>query len=236
MRERQKTKGPRISPEAAIRAALEVLDEEGLDNVTLRKIASKIGIQAPTLYWHFKNKSDLIDDMAEAILKDGGMYDLQPPKDKNAWTEWLTQTAHTLRRAMLSHRDGGRIVAGASFRSKAMQKLKLTSLQVLHGAGFDHLQSSLGSETITDYVWGYVIEEQANPTVTSGQSPELSMMRDTTDSSEMMLMDQTMDEWSKHAPEELFNWGLQTIISGLKMRLENERIRDSLNERHLVSR
>ncbi len=50
-----------------------VLDEEGLDDVTLRKIASKLGIQDPTLYWHFKNKSDLIDDMAEAILKDGGM-------------------------------------------------------------------------------------------------------------------------------------------------------------------
>jgi TetR/AcrR family tetracycline transcriptional repressor len=207
-----------------IRAALEVLDEEGLDNVTLRKIASKLSIQAPTLYWHFKNKSDLIDDMAEVILNDGGMYDLQLPNNSTAWAEWLTRTAHALRRAMLLHRDGGRIVAGASFRSKAMQKLKLTNMQVLHCAGFDHLQSSLGSETITDYVWGYVIEEQANPTVTAGQSPELSMMRETTDSSEMMLLDQTMDEWSKHSPEELFDWGLQIIISGLKMRLENERI------------
>jgi TetR/AcrR family tetracycline transcriptional repressor len=225
MRDHPKPRGPRISPDVVIRAALVVLDEEGLDEVTLRKIASKLGIQAPTLYWHFKNKSDLIDDMAEAILKDGGMSDLLPPKDRNTWAEWLTQTAHSLRKAMIAHRDGGRVVAGASLRSKTMQKLKLTNFRVLHDAGFDSLYALLESDTITDYVWGYVIEEQANPTMTPDHSPSLSVMRETLEGPDMILMDQIMKEWNKRSPEEVFDWGLQTIVSGLRVMLENERVK-----------
>ncbi len=219
MRDRSYPRGPRISPEAVIRAALEVLDEEGLDDVTLRKIASKLDIRAPTLYWHFKNKSDLIDDMAEVILKDGGMYDLKPPKDGGAWAEWLAQTAHSLRRAMVSHRDGGRVVAGASFRSNAMKKLKSTNVLVLNEAGFDPLHSILGSETVTDYVWGYVIEEQATPPLTLDDMPGL---RERMEEPDMVLVGQAMTELMKRPPEELFDWGLQIILSGLKKALEEE--------------
>ena len=225
MRDHPKPRSPRISPDVVIGAALEVLDEGGLDDITLRRIATKLGIQAPTLYWHFKNKSDLIDDMAEAILKEGGMYDLQTPIDRNTWAEWLTQTAHALRQAMIAHRDGGRVVAGASLRSKAIQKLKLANFRVLHDAGFDPLYALLESDAITDYVWGYVIEEQTNPTMTPDHSPELALMREALEGPDMMLMDQIMREWNMRSPEELFDWGLQTIISGLKVMLENDRVR-----------
>ncbi len=157
-----------------MRAGLEILDEEGLDNITLRKIASKLGVQAPALYWHFKDKSDIIDDMAQAILKEGGIEDLVAPSDKDAWADWLTRTAHMLHKAMLSYREGGRIVAGATLRSKAMMNLKITSTQVLNDAGLDLLHASLASETVIDYVWGYVIEEQAGgaPEVGSGPAQE----------------------------------------------------------------
>ena len=47
MRERPNPKSPRIEPEAVVRAGLEILDAEGLERVTLRQIASKLGVQAP---------------------------------------------------------------------------------------------------------------------------------------------------------------------------------------------
>ena len=112
MRDRPKRKSPHIEPEAVVRAGLEILDAEGLENVTLRRIADKLSVQAPALYWHFKDKADIIDDMAQAILKEGGIEDLVAPSDSKAWAEWLTRTAHSLHKAMLSHREGGRIVAG----------------------------------------------------------------------------------------------------------------------------
>ena len=225
MRERRSPKSPRIEPEAVVRAGLQILDEAGLEQVTLRQIASKLGVQAPALYWHFKDKSDIIEDMAQAILKEGGFEDLTVPTDPSAWSEWLTQTAHSLRRAMLSHREGARIVAGADFRSGAMVRLKTTSTQVLNGAGFDLLHASLASETVTNYVWGYVIEEQTMP---PGSKADPTSLRDSVRSRsqknpEWKLIEEIMDHRNEMTDEEQFDWGLQVIIDGLKLSLDKEK-------------
>lgn len=225
MRERPNQKSPRIEPEAVVRAGLEILDEEGLDNITLRKIASRLGVQAPALYWHFKDKSDIIDDMAQAILKEGGIEDLVVPSDKGAWADWLTCTAHTLHKAMLSHREGGRIVAGATLRSKAMLHLKVTSTQVLHDAGFDLLRASLASETVSDYVWGYVIEEQAGgaPELESGLIPDGRSIPRSKAIPEWKMLEDVWEERKQLTGDELFDWGLQIIISGLKVSLNESK-------------
>jgi TetR/AcrR family transcriptional regulator, tetracycline repressor protein len=217
MRERPKPKGPRIEPEAVVRAGLEILDEEGLERVTLRQIASRLGVQAPALYWHFKDKSDIIDDMAQAILKDGGFEDLVVPLDKNAWTGWLTDTAHSLRHAMLSHREGARIVAGASFRSKAMMRLKTRSTQVLNEAGFDLLHASLASETVINYVWGYVIEEQALPPELDSDPNFIKLfISRSKEDPDWKMIEEVNKQRNERTGEELFDWGLQVIIAGLR--------------------
>jgi TetR/AcrR family tetracycline transcriptional repressor len=227
MRIRPNPKHPHIEPEAVVRAGLEILDEEGLDNITLRKIASRLGVQAPALYWHFKDKSDIIDDMAQAILKEGGIEDLVAPSDNNTWADWLTRTAHTLHRTMLSYREGGRIVAGATFRSKAMVNLKVTSTRVLQDAGFDLLHASLASETVIDYVWGYVIEEQAAPAPTepwSGSSQEGRSVPRSEEFPEWKMLEEVMGERKKLTGDEQFDWGLQIIISGLKSSLNHAEV------------
>src|ERR1035438_1243274 len=157
----RRARTPHIEPEAVVRAALEILDAEGLEHITLRKISSRIGVQAPALYWHFRDKQDITDDMAQAILVQGGVEDIKPPRDSTAWAEWLVETAHVVRRAMVSHRDGGRVVAGASFRARTLENGVMLAINVLKKAGFALLHASLATATTIDYVWGYVIEEQA---------------------------------------------------------------------------
>ena len=225
MRERPNQKSPHIEPEAVVRAGLEILDEEGLDGITLRKIASRLGVQAPALYWHFRDKSDIIDDMAQAILKEGGIEDLVAPSDNSAWAVWLTQTAHTLHRAMLSHREGGRIVAGATLRSKAMLHLKVTSTLVLRDAGFDLLRASLASETVSDYVWGYVIEEQAGGAPEEGSAPSQDgrAVPRTKEIPEWKMLEEVWEERKELTGDELFDWGLQIIINGLKLSLDGSK-------------
>jgi TetR/AcrR family tetracycline transcriptional repressor len=220
MRERPKPRSPRIEPEAVVRAGLEILDEEGLERVTLRQIASKLGVQAPALYWHFKDKRDIIDDMAQAILKDGGFEDLEIPLDKDAWADWLTQTSHSLRKTMISHREGARIVAGATFRSNAMLRLKSISTKVMNNAGFDPLHASMAVETVINYVWGYVIEEQAGPSGPDDRFQGMSIKSRSEMNPEWKMIGEVMDERNKLTQEELFDWGLQVIINGLKFSLD----------------
>jgi len=220
-----RAKKQRIDPEEVVRAAIELLDADGLDQITLRQLASKFGVQPPALYWHFKDKQDLVEDMAQAILKGGGIDEIDLPADTATWAEWLTSVAYSVRRALLSHRDGGRVVAGASFfRARALARLAVLMMVVLNRAGFDSAHSTLGAGTVIDYVWGYVIEEQA------GEGPEVDP-GDPSVGEEVAFPFSLFDLYGldagafakdrdKLTADEQFDWGLQLIITGLKSALK----------------
>ena len=222
----RKTKTPHIEPNAVIKAALEILDAEGLENVTLRHLAAKLNVQAPALYWHFKDKSDITDDMAQAILKNGGLDNITPPKDINNWDSWLKDLMHSLRNALIAHKDGGRVVAGATFgRAYTLEKIVVSTAKVLEKAGFDRLHANMAIGTSIDYVWGFVIEEQAGmapPAFLSfvAQSGENPAIRDI--SEDHAYLSSVMDEYHKITATKIFDWGLQVIITGLKSAKEKK--------------
>jgi TetR/AcrR family tetracycline transcriptional repressor len=150
--------------EQIIAAAMALLDEEGLNSLSLRKLATKLDMQAPGLYWHFKNKELLIDYLAEEILK-AEFDDLQPKTEEETWQEWLTSAMERLRKVMLAHTDGARVVAGAHpYPVITLGKIFETSLISLRNGGFDLTTALLTTMTATNYTFGYVIEEQASPT------------------------------------------------------------------------
>ena len=220
----RETKAPRLQPEAVIRAALEILDAEGLENVTLRRIAAKLNVQAPALYWHFKDKQDLTEDMAQTILSNAKLDNFTSPSDINDWPQWLADLMHSVRNALIAHRDGGRVVAGASFgRAYALEKMLAQIARVLNRAGFDSLHAGLAAATTIDYVWGFVIEEQAG-TEPKELIAHLSNPKQTPSNRANLENDAFLrafiEEYHKMTPAETFDWGLQVIITGLKVSLK----------------
>lgn len=219
----KKAKASRIQPEAVIKAALEILDAEGLENVTLRRLAAKLNVQAPALYWHFKDKSDITDDMAQAILKNAGLDDITPPADINTWDSWLKNLMRSLRNALIAHRDGGRVVAGATFgRAYTLEKIMVMTTKVLEKAGFDRLHANIATSTAIDYVWGFVIEEQAGIAPEAALSALAPPDRDQatrSTSEDDAYLSLVMEEYRKTTSTEAFDWGLQAIIVGLKSNL-----------------
>jgi TetR/AcrR family tetracycline transcriptional repressor len=204
--------------------ALEILDAEGLDHVTLRKISSKLGIQAASLYWHFKDKQDIIGDMAQAILSTDELSKVTAPKNISDWSKWLTDLAHSIRSALIAHREGGRVVAGASFfRANTLAKIANLSTEVLVEVGFTPLNASIATSTIFDYVWGFVIEEQSHSAMIETENPEdTSSQKEASDIRSLVnvnLWRQIMDDRDKLTPTGEFDCGLELIINGLKSTL-----------------
>jgi TetR/AcrR family transcriptional regulator, tetracycline repressor protein len=227
MRERAPRRRAPIEPEAVVRTGLQILDEKGLEHVTLREIASRLGVKAPALYWHFRDKQDLMDDMAQAILIDAGLDKIQMPKDIGSWAEWLADAARSMRRALLSHREGGRVVAGATlFRARSLALLGLMAIRVTKEAGFDATQASLAVTTVFDYVWGYVIEEQAafgpDPKEKSYEQVMESMYQSDF-GPQVKMLEAVIKEVERLTPEQRFDWGLEAIITGLKSALKEAR-------------
>ena len=60
-----------LSKAGIVQAALGVLDEAGFDGLTVRAVAGRLGVQAPALYWHVRDKQELIDEMATDGLAAG---------------------------------------------------------------------------------------------------------------------------------------------------------------------
>src|SRR5207247_2011645 len=84
-----------LSRERVIGTALRVMDEDGLDAVTMRRIGRELGVEAMSLYNHVRDKEDILDSISEAVLSE-----FQVPSADD-WTEGLRAAAREYRRLLL---------------------------------------------------------------------------------------------------------------------------------------
>lgn len=150
----------RAGREPAVHAALELLDRHGLDGLTLGAIAKELNVRAPTLYWRFSNKKDLIDEMATRIIADW-IRPLASPRDGDQWRDWTVRFATTFRRALKARRDGARLVAGTYLKYNVDLDAMEYGLTLFASAGIGVGAAILCCRNLYDFVVGFTIEEQA---------------------------------------------------------------------------
>jgi TetR/AcrR family tetracycline transcriptional repressor len=142
------------------RTALRLLNEVGLEGLTLRAIAKELDVKAPALYWHFKDKQALLDEMATEMLRRmaADMQESAPPAD---WREGLAAAMRGLREHLLRYRDGAKVYSGTHFTDMSYAGPMEANLRMLTGAGFTPAAAARAWLTAYSYTIGYVIEEQA---------------------------------------------------------------------------
>lgn len=154
---RTQTLGVTVDRTRIAREALDLLDEVGLEGLTVRRLAARLNVKSPALYWHFRSKQELLDEMAQELQS---TQDLGPPRSGEAWRDWLSRRTLERRRVLLSRRDGARLVAGARPAPSALTSFE-KELQALVEFGFTPLQAVRAVTTLGHYVSGFVLEEQA---------------------------------------------------------------------------
>lgn len=200
--------------EPVVRAALQLLDREGLEGFTLRKVAAEIGVQAPTLYWRFRNKQDLVDEMATQVLLDVGAELAKAPLPR-AWPELTRLVARTLRAMLLSYRDGARMVAGTRVRSPEVYRHMEASLRVFADAGIAPGEAALCFKTVTDFVIGFTIEQQAVVSKTGERTPGYEPeTRDAAIDPELHPLSRSLGPSMFANYDQMFERGLDLIIAG----------------------
>jgi TetR/AcrR family transcriptional regulator, tetracycline repressor protein len=150
----------KVNREQMIRAGLKLLNDGGLEQLTLRSLAEKLNIQAATLYWHFKSKQDLIDEMATLLLAEGSHL-LLPRRTETDWTIWAASFGTGLRKILLGCRDGARLVAGSRLTDTRFMTVAERIAKRLTEAGFTVRQTVVLMSVINDYTESFVMEEQA---------------------------------------------------------------------------
>lgn len=147
---------PRLDQARTVEAALVLLDESGLDALTMRRLADAVGVQAGALYRHFATKQDLLTAMAERMLAGCST----PPPDPD-WSGRLTALARRMRTALLAHRDGARVYAGTHSTGANTLGFAETLVGVLRGAGFGPEEAARTAMTVVHFTVGHTLEEQA---------------------------------------------------------------------------
>jgi TetR/AcrR family tetracycline transcriptional repressor len=148
-----------VDRERIVTEAMALLDAEGLEGVTLRKLAARLGVRQPTLYWHLPNKAALVTALAEAIL-DQEFGELSPPPPHEPWQDWLAELAQRLRRALLAHPDGARVLS-ASQLSVKMADISELAMSALVAQGIPLHRARVIVLTVERFTFGHVLEEQA---------------------------------------------------------------------------
>ncbi len=143
---------------AVVDTALRLLDDVGLDGLSLRRLAGELGVRAPALYRHFAGKEDLLRAMADAMFA-AEMAVLDRPGPGMDWADWLLARSRAVRRAMLSVRDGGRLKEHLHDPADQWPGLELL-LQMMEEAGFAVEDAMPAIFALGNHILGAVIAEQ----------------------------------------------------------------------------
>jgi TetR/AcrR family transcriptional regulator, tetracycline repressor protein len=152
-----------LTRDLLIETGLRLLDEVGLDGLTVRRLATELGVQSPALYWHIRTKQELLDGMANELILRAGMG---PPEAGESWQTWLRRRAHAYRKSLLASRDGARVVASAVRGGDAVVQFE-RELAAMVTLGFTPLLALRTIAIIGSFTDGHVLQEQgATPPAT----------------------------------------------------------------------
>ncbi len=138
-----------------VERAIGVLDERGLDDLTMRRLAADLGVQPGALYHHFTNKDALLAAVADALLDRG-----RRAMEIVTWEAELRLVCVELRDAMLAARDGAALVARVHALGLGAAEPQQRMAGALARAGADDHLARIGARTLLHFVFGHVVEEQ----------------------------------------------------------------------------
>ena len=153
----------RLSKRAVTDRALKLADADGLDTLTIRKLAQDLGVTPMALYWHFRSKEDLLEGVAERVW---GEIDVNV--DPSApWPDQLAGLLKSLVSVLRAHPSAPRLVLEHEKRNEAALRATEVTLKVLRDAGFD---PRYASEVARSTLWTGITLVMSEP----GYHPELS--------------------------------------------------------------
>ncbi|MFE9096506.1 TetR/AcrR family transcriptional regulator [Streptomyces sp. NPDC007264] len=221
---------PALSREQIVAEALRLLDSEGIDALSMRKLGNRLGAGATSLYRHVANKDELIELAVDEIY---GEIEVPEAADPARWREDAARCAHDLRATMLRHPWIASVLGemGMSYLGPNWMRLSEAMLGLFTTAGFPAGEADRAVATVVAYVTGMATSEAAWLTVLarSGQDEQEWVERlwpaaERAAQAYPRLREGYAEQRGKDpraAREEGFQYGLERVLDGLETRLRS---------------
>ena len=144
---------PALSLERIVAMAVELLDADGLDGLTMRRLADRLGSGAMSIYWHVDNKERVFDLALDSVLAYRG-----PPAASDPW-DWRAEVVHMLedwRASMLRHPWSASLLPRRALGPNILHRLELLG-RTLSGAGVAEADLNAAIWSLWNYVMGATV-------------------------------------------------------------------------------
>jgi AcrR family transcriptional regulator len=176
-RESKRRRDP-LTQEAIVDAAIRVLDSEGLDGLSMRRVGEELDTGAASLYWHVGSKDGLLDLILERVIAEQEV----PDPDPERWQEQLKEAARTMRATILRHRDIVRISIGRIPMGPNALHYSERLLAILRAGGVPDQLAVVGFQLLFSVVNGFTMDETGEGGEPPADQPPLdeaaAMVRD----------------------------------------------------------
>jgi AcrR family transcriptional regulator len=204
-----------LTREAITEAALELVDAEGLDALSMRNVAERLGVQASALYGHVSGKQELIQLMLDHVAREIEV----PDPDPEHWQEQVKEFARAARRALGAHRD----LAGASLANiptgPNMLGLIDRLLALLSASGLSRQAVAYAADLLPQFVTASVYEESLFVQRLEHEPAYFEQLeayfRAAPADRFPALADLVTEMMGGDGPDERFEFGLDVIVQGL---------------------
>jgi len=152
-----------LTREAIVEAALRVLDRDGMDALSMRRVGEELGTGAASLYWHIRSKDELLQLVFERVIEELEL----PEPDPSRWREQLRDLARQSRAVLLRHKDVARISLGRIPSGPAVALVTEWQFRLLRPVGIPGRVIALLGDLFGLYVGAFAFEESlplASPT------------------------------------------------------------------------
>jgi AcrR family transcriptional regulator len=147
-----------LSKDLVIRTAVALADREGLESLSMRKLADELGAGAMSLYHYVANREQLGDEMIEVVFGE-----IEPPSLDVDWKTALRRRAVSTREALNRHRWAVGLMEGRAKQGPASVRLHDAVLGCLREAGFS-IELTIQAYSVQDaYIYGFALQEKALP-------------------------------------------------------------------------
>jgi TetR/AcrR family tetracycline transcriptional repressor len=222
-----------ITPDRLADAALKLIDEQGIEGLTVRALAQALGVGTMTIYWYVQNKEEVLDLVADRLLAG-----IEFPPVGDDWRTTARAAAAAVRQRLVAHARAAALMVGrGSFGPNGMHMME-QALGIFRAAGFDDVDAADAYFTFSNYVTGFCLMQTSTVAVAGEPAVDrrtyARMVAGYIDS----LPPGLYPNLQAAAPriftasiDERFDFGLDCLISGLEARLAVAQARAEPEER-----
>lgn len=188
------------------RAALRIADDDGLDKLTMRRVAAELGVEAMSLYHHVPSKAALLDGMVEQVIAQTP----SPDPGSADWRTALRDFSCSLREALIAHRSVIPLVASRPATTSRNLVAIESALAMLADAGFTPGDGVRAIRSMVSLVLGHVVVETA-PDMTAGADGAI-------DPRQFPLLTAGSRDIALDSPRDRFMVGVDAMLAGFERR------------------